>query len=74
MQNKMILRSITCPNKKSIVDCSTLTRPDWEQLFSVFKFKNNTKIKKPGSYTDCVFKIASKLSYFHTIPVYKTAL
>jgi hypothetical protein len=26
--------------------------PDWEQLFSVFKFKNNTKIKKPGSYID----------------------
>jgi hypothetical protein len=37
-----------------VVDCSTLTRPDWETLFSVFKFKNNTKIKKPGSYTDCI--------------------
>jgi hypothetical protein len=33
------------PQIKSIVDCSTLTRPWLEQLFSVFKFKNNTKIK-----------------------------
>jgi hypothetical protein len=32
------------PQIKSIVDCSTLTNPDWEQLFSVLKFKNNTKI------------------------------